>query len=215
MKIKYQGLLHPYYLSIFLGLCVLVTGCQTRSVGDWESIGKQELKEDTNASKTLILREGDVVNITFSGAPDLNTVQQIRRDGRITMQLTGEMTAVGMTPAELEKEIIKLSGPQLVAKEVRVTVDASSFPVFVTGAVLRPGKIMSDRPITALQSIMESGGFDYSKADLTSVRVIRHEGGEIKNYRINLKLPLQGKKSDPFNLKPADIVYVPEKFAWF
>ena len=31
----------------------------------------------------------------------------------------------------------------------------------------------------------------------------------------DLKLVLQGKQSEPFYLKPSDIIYVPEKFAWF
>jgi hypothetical protein len=96
------------------------------------------------------------------------------------------MTAVGMTPAELEKEIIKLYSSQLVPKEVTVTVVSSSFPVFVSGAVIRPGKILSDHPITALEAIMEAGGFDYTKANLGHVTVIRNEGGRVKNYTLNL-----------------------------
>jgi hypothetical protein len=47
------------------------------------------------------------------------------------------------------------------------------------------------------------------------VRVIRQEDGEMKNFKLNLKLALQGKEAQPFNLKPADIIYVPEKFTWF
>jgi len=161
------------------------------------------------------LREGDVLKISFPGAPNLDTSQQIRRDGKIVLSLVGEVTAVGMTPAELEKEIIKLYSSQLVSKEVTVTVVSSSFPVFVTGAVIRPGKILSDHPITVLEAIMEAGGFDYTKANLGDVRVIRNEDGRVKNYTLNLKLALQGKQSEPFYLKPSDIVYVPEKFSWF
>jgi protein involved in polysaccharide export with SLBB domain len=85
----------------------------------------------------------------------------------------------------------------------------------VTGAVLRPGKVLSNHPITALEAIMEAGGFNYAKANLKSVAVIRHEQGQVKNYTLNLKLVLEGKPSTPFYLKPSDIVYVPERFAWF
>lgn len=200
--------------------CLLITGCQTTDskIQSAQADGVLEqkgAKEDTNASKALTLHEGDVVRITFSGSPNLNTTQPIRRDGKITLELAGEITAAGLTPTQLEKEIIRLCGSQLISKEVVVAVDSSSFPVFVTGAVIRPGKIMSDRPITALEAIMEAGGFDYNKASLTSVRVIRKEGGEVKNYKLNLKLALRGKPTTPFDLKPADIVYVPEKFSWF
>ena len=62
---------------------------------------------------------------------------------------------------------------------------------------------------------MEAGGFDYSRANLTHVGVIRQEGGELKNFTLNLKQVLEGKSNAPFYLKPSDIVYVPEKFSWF
>jgi len=62
---------------------------------------------------------------------------------------------------------------------------------------------------------MEAGGFDYSKADLRNVTVIRREGNTMKNYKLNLKAVLQGKTGATFELKPDDIVYVPERFSMF
>jgi hypothetical protein len=81
--------------------------------------------------------------------------------------------------------------------------------------VLRPGKILSDHPISALEALMEAGGPDFTKANLKSVVVIRREGSVLKNYRLNLNDSLQGKPSVPFFLKPDDIVYVPERFSVF
>ena len=200
----------PLVMLAALGVAALtaVTGCQTTQVR--EPAGKS-----SNSSEAIALREGDVLKISFPGTPNLDATQQIRRDGKIVLSLVGEVTAAGMSPAELEKELIKLYSSQLVSKEVTVTLVSSSFPVFVTGAVIRPGKILSDHPITALEAIMEAGGFDYTKANLSAVTVIRNEGGHLKNHTLNLKLVLQGKQSTPFYLKPADIVYVPEKFSWF
>ena len=62
---------------------------------------------------------------------------------------------------------------------------------------------------------MEAGGFDYAKANLKGVRIIRHEEGRVKNYTVNLKLALQGMQTELIYLKPSDIVYVPERFSWF
>jgi protein involved in polysaccharide export with SLBB domain len=115
----------------------------------------------------------------------------------------------------LAKEISKQFAPQLVSKEVSVMVVSSSYPVYVSGAVVRPGKVLSDHPISVLEAIMEAGGFDHAKADLANVTVIREEGGQTKNIVVNLKLVLSGKQATPFYLKPADIVYVPAKFSWF
>jgi hypothetical protein len=62
---------------------------------------------------------------------------------------------------------------------------------------------------------MEAGGFNYARANLGAVTVLRLEEGRVKYYTLNLKLVLEGKQSVPFYLKPADIVYVPERFSWF
>jgi hypothetical protein len=69
--------------------------------------------------------------------------------------------------------------------------------------------------MTALEAILESGGPDYSKAKLTAVRVIRREGGELKHYTLNMKRVLKGEDTKQFQLKPSDILYVPERFVWF
>ncbi len=193
-----------------LALLLVVTGCQSPQFSEMKG-------PDTNviASEALVLHEGDAVRITFPGAPDLNTVQPIRRDGKITLRLVGEFQAAGLTPGAMEKELIKLYGPQLQVKEVNVTVESSAFPVYVTGAVLRPGKIMSDRPMTALEAIMEAGGFDYTKANLKAVRVLRQENGKTEHHTLNLKRVLEGNETEQFKLKPSDIVYVPERFSWF
>ena len=197
-------------------LALSFTGCQTPDANPvWPSDVAKAAATNTPKSDAMVLREGDSVRISFPGAPNLNTIAPIRRDGMITLQLIGEFKAAGLTPSQLEKELVKLYGPHLQTKEVLVAVESSAFPVYVTGAVLRPGKIMSDRPITALEAIMEAGGFDYTKANLKAVTVIRTENGKTEHHKLNLKPVLQGQGTEPFNLKPFDIIYVPEKFNWF
>ncbi len=167
------------------------------------------------APEAQTLRSGDVVKISFPRTPSLDTTQQIRRDGKLNLYLVGEIEAAPLTPAELERKLLELYAPQLVAKEVRVTVVASSFAVFVTGAVVRPGKLAPDRALTVFDAIMEAGGFDDTKADTKAVTVIRQESGRTQHYTLNLKSILQGKSIEPFYLQAYDVVYVPERFSWF
>jgi polysaccharide export outer membrane protein len=163
-----------------------------------------------------ILHEGDVIKISFPGAPNMEIVtQEIRNDGRVTLPIIGEVVATNKTPNQFEKELSKLYAPELVSSEVTVTLQSSSAAYFVTGQVLRPGKITPNRPISALEAIMEAGGFIGEKADTTAVVIIRNENGHTKNYTVNLKRVLEGKDSDPFNLKPFDIVFVPQKLSMF
>jgi len=162
---------------------------------------------------SVTLREGDVIRVTFPSATALNTQQMIRRDGRIALPGLGEVTASGLSPADLEKVILEKFGKDLVTKEVTVTMESVSYAVFVNGAVLRPGKIASNRPLTALEAIMEAGGFDRAKANLKKVRVIRTDGGN-KTYDLDFS-GLDSGNVPVFNLKPSDIVVVPERFNLF
>src|SRR5580704_9165968 len=60
----------------------------------------------TNAAATLVLHEGDTVHVAFPGAPKLDSMQTIRRDGKITLDVVGEVMAAGLTPHELEQQLL-------------------------------------------------------------------------------------------------------------
>jgi polysaccharide export outer membrane protein len=200
-------------LKCFMLLLVVFAfaGCQTSKLNE----SSKQIAPDQSHSEIITLQEGDDLKISFPGSASLDTTQQIRRDGKISLPLVGEIQAAGETPDDLQQNLINLYAPQISSKEVIVTVESSAFPVYVTGCVIRPGKISSDRPMTALEAVMEAGGFDYEKANLRNVRVIRNEDGVSKSYTLNLKMALNGNEDKPFYLKPSDIVYVPERFSWF
>jgi polysaccharide biosynthesis/export protein len=199
---------HLGLATVYLVLLAVLVGCQTPDYADIPL--PKEIKSDM-----LVLHEGDSVKVAFPGAPSLNTTQIIRRDGRISLPFIGEYKAAGMTTDLMEKELIALYGPQLQNKQVNVSIEASAFRIYVMGAVLKPGKLMSDRPMTALEAIMEAGGFDYAKANQKSVKVTRRENGQTEHFTLNLKDVLKGDEPDSFELKPGDIIYVPERFVWF
>jgi protein involved in polysaccharide export with SLBB domain len=169
----------------------------------------------TNAAAPLILHEGDTVRIAFPGASKLDSTQTIRRDGKITLDIVGEVMAAGLTPHELEQQLLKLYDTQLVDKEVTVSVPSSAFVVYVTGAVQRSGKLISERPLTTLQAVLEAG-IDTTKSDLKRIIVIRTTAdGTTERYKVDLnKVVNHGAPSDPLTLKPLDIIFVPEKFSW-
>ena len=191
-------------------MLALVAGCESPQFSPLSTA-----QPAASRTEAITLREGDVLRITFPGSPNLDTQPiTVRQDGIIALPLVGEVKAAGMTPAELEKDLVKRYSSQLVSKEVLVTVVSSSYVVYVSGAVLRPGKISSSHPISALEAIMEAGGFDNTKANLKAVTVLRQEGAQSKKFTLNLKDTLKGK-SPPFYLKASDIVHVPERFTWF
>jgi len=161
------------------------------------------------------LSAGDVIRVSFPGAQNLDETQQIRRDGKINLYMIGEIVAADKTPTKLEQDLIAAYSGQLLSKEIKVTVVSSSFAVYVAGAVMRPGKIAPDRALTALDAIMEAGGFDTARANMKEVRVLRQVGGKLETHILDLKAVLDGRDTQPFYLRSHDSIFVPEKFSWF
>jgi polysaccharide export outer membrane protein len=198
--------------AVILAAAGIFTGCGTMPT---PTITSAKPVMDKPYSETIILREGDVLKITFPGSPNLDTTQPIRRDGKLNLPLIGEIDAKGMTPAAFQEKLVQAYASQLSSKEVTVQVQSSTFPVFVNGAVMHPGKILSDHPMTALEAVMEAGGFNYDTANMKEVSIVREENGTMLHFVINLKAVLTGNENKPFYLKPKDIIYVPERFSPF
>jgi polysaccharide export outer membrane protein len=173
-------------------------------------------QEDSGSKlQPTVLRQGDSVKISFPGAANLDETEQIRLDGKISLALVGDIQAAGLTPEQLQQNLVKLYSSQISSSDVTVAIESSSFPVFVTGCVLSPGRVLSNQPITALEAVMEAGGFDYARANLRNVHVIRRDNDSSRSYVLNLKAVLKGDEKNDFYLQPNDIIYVPEKFSWF
>jgi protein involved in polysaccharide export with SLBB domain len=117
----------------------------------------------------------------------------------------------GLTPDELRADLMKRYKSLLSVNEITVTVVSASASVCVTGSVLKPGRIPMDRPLTALEAIMEAGGFVPNKAKTWAVSVTRIVNGKQQHFDLDLKRALQGQDPNPFYLKPSDVVFVPEK----
>ncbi len=197
--------------SGLLPLIWLVAGCQSPSpevlAKPWSSVpaGARSL---TN----VCLVEGDAVRVNFEGQTNLNTVVKLQLDGSITMPLVGEVKALGMTPQELQTNLTKLYASVLKPGfEISVSVASTAASVYVSGAVLKPGRIPMERPITVLEAVMEAGGFDFTRAKPSKVTVFRVANGFQYHYRLDLKRMLKGGDSGVFYLQPFDIIYVPEK----
>jgi polysaccharide biosynthesis/export protein len=160
---------------------------------------------------TNLLHEGDIVSITFQYATNFNAVQKITLDGLLNLDSAGVVKAAGKTPFELQNELSKIYKLQQQGDTVTVKLVSAVSRVYVSGAVFRPGPVVMERPLTALEAVMEAGGFDATRAKLSGVTVLRIESGREKAYHVNLERVLDGGDETPFYLRPFDIVHVPSK----
>ena len=193
-----------------VALALVISGCQAPpSIPTGSSLNALEA---SIPSMPGVLREGDVIHIAFATSTNLNTAQRIQMDGNVSLQFVNNVRAAGKTPHEFAQSLEKLYQAHLRGMEpITVSVISNAAAVYVTGAVLRPGRIPLERPLTVLDAVMEAGGVDNSRAKLSGVTVLRVENGQRVSRRVNLKHTLEGKDSSLFYLKPFDTVYVPEK----
>lgn len=160
-----------------------------------------------SATPKATLSVGDKIRVTYPGAPEFNQALKIQADGKIGLPMVGNVTAAGRTGNSLQNSLTAMYKPHLNDPTVFVSLDEPAASVYVSGEVGTPGKVPLDRSITALEAVMEVGGFS-KLANPKKVYVIRNEGGQQKRYALNLADPLSGYDSQAFYLRPYDVVYV-------
>ena len=163
--------------------------------------------------KTAVrLSPGDSIKITFAEESDLDQTQKIRRDGKISLPLIGEMTAAGKRLMDLQHEIISRYEGKLDNPEVLVILENGTATVIVSGFASKPGKIEFDRPTTVFQAIMEAGGVsDYGS--LRNIHLTRIINGEQRTETINLKSAMHGQPTQPEYVQDGDVIYISR--SWF
>ena len=163
--------------------------------------------------KTAVrLSPGDSIKVTFAEESDLDQTEKIRRDGKISLPLIGEVTAAGRRVIDFQHELVSRYEGRLDNPEVLVTLESEGASVIVSGFAHKPGKIDFDRPKTIYQVIMEAGGAtDYGS--LSNVHLTRIIDGEERTETINLKPTVHGKPTLPKYVQDGDVIYISRN--WF
>jgi len=156
------------------------------------------------------LKPGDQIDLKFYYTPELNDTQIIRPDGKISLQLLGDVDVAGKTPEQVRKELIAAYSSHLKNPDVAVVVrSVNERRVYVGGEVIRPGAIPIPGSMTVLEAIMDAGGFNLATAKPKSVVVLRRQGDKWQGTIVDLS-PIDKAKPVPlYELEPRDIVYVP------
>ena len=119
----------------------------------------------------------DQLEVSFWQDPQLNTVVRVNLEGKITLDIIGQIDAAGKTTEELQSDIVRMMSRlnrDISQAVVRVT-EYNFNHVYVTGEALNPGKLTFEA-IPDLWSIINEAGGPTDMADLTRVMIIR--GGE-------------------------------------
>ena len=162
-------------------------------------------------SEEYVIQAGDELSLKFFYHTALNEEVKVRPDGRISLQLVGEIMAAGRTPRELTEQLQASYGAKLVEPEVAVIVKTfSGYRIFVAGEVGVPGEHPLVGRTTVLQAIAQAEGLKVT-ARTTEVLVIRRNLDATPHViPVNLKSILDGTDlRQDLVLAPYDVIFVP------
>ena len=119
------------------------------------------------------IRQGDVLDVSVWGDETLAKVIRVLPDGNISFPLAGNILVAGYSSSEIAERITKKLKAYLPDPEVTVIVQSTDGnKVYVLGKVNESGAIPLQGPMTILQALSISGGFDRF-ADLTEIKILR------------------------------------------
>jgi protein involved in polysaccharide export with SLBB domain len=154
---------------------------------------------------------GDRLDVKFFYNPDLNETLVVRPDGRVSMQLVGEMNVLGMTPAQMSAAVRETYAKVLKQPEVTVILrESGGKKIFVDGEVFQPGMHDLIGGETIRHGLAKAGGVKDTARTNEILLIRRPPGKELVVTVINLDLINSGEDfTQNIELQPFDIVYVP------
>lgn len=158
------------------------------------------------------LRPSDVVEVTFSVAPEFNQTLTVQPDGYITLKDAGAVLAQGLTVPQLGEAVRKAYTGYLHDPEAAVALKDFERPYFVVGGqVGKPGKYELRSDTTVAEAVQIAGGFT-SQSKHSQVVLFRRVNDDLVETRLlNVKQMLkQSNLKEDAHLRPGDLVYVPQ-----
>ena len=158
--------------------------------------------------KTAVrLSPGDVIKVSYADETVPDQTQKIRRDGKVSLPLIGEVTAAGKRVIDFQNQLINRYESHLDNAEVLVTLENGTANVIVSGFANKPGTYPFDRPTTVYQAVMEAGGVsDYGSP--SNVHLTRIINGEQRTETVNLRPAIRGTPIKPKYVQDGDVIYI-------
>jgi len=196
---------------LLLLLPLLLSGCRS-AVRDPLPLDQFAAQAAIISTQEYLIQPGDQLDIKFFYNPELNEQITVRPDGRIALQLAGEIKTAGLTPAQLTAQLTKTYSAELNNPKITVIVRTfSSQRVYVDGEVNKPGLVVLTAPTTALQSIAQAGGLKDTARSNEVILIRRGADNRFMSTMLNLDKAIDGTDAaQNVPLVPYDVVYVPK-----
>jgi len=155
-----------------------------------------------------VIVPGDILQVRVFNQDQLSTRARVRSDGKITLPLLNDVTAIGLTPVDLGKQLSDRLRDFIKDPLVTVSVEESGPPnIYVIGEVVKPGAYPLDRASGVLSALVNAGGLTQD-ASTDRIFVLRQARSGVRiRFTYEALVRLAGR-APAFRLRPGDIVVV-------
>lgn len=158
------------------------------------------------------LRPSDIVDISFTVAPEFNQTLTVQPDGYVMLKDAGMVEVQGLNLEQFSAAVQKAYRGYLHDPQVAVALKDFEHPYFVVGGeVGKPGKYELRSDTTVAEAVEMAGGFT-PQAKHSQVVLFRRVNDDLVETRLlNLKKMLKETKlKEDAHLRPGDMVFVPQ-----
>lgn len=155
---------------------------------------------------SYIVGPADVLLIRVWNEPAFTGPVAVQENGKITLQLVGDLQAAGKTPVQIQAALTEALKKFVVKPLVTVTVqDVGSRRYYMDGLINRPGEYSLVVPTTVLEAISRAGGVQ-DFGNQKKIYVLRGD----KRIPFNYHDVVRGKHMEEnIKLEPGDHIVVP------
>lgn len=199
-------------LAILLSGALALSGCATAPQPGAEP-PLSALVDETWRAEDFEYRigAGDELGVRFLVNPDLNAQVTVGPDGSAVFPLISSVKLSGLTVRQADAKLSQIYAGVLRNPQVNTLIyNYAAGQVYVGGEVREPGARNIRGEMTAIQAIMESGGF-LDTARTRKVVVLRKRTGDARVLMrtFDASAALKGTEGSDLRLLPGDVVFVP------
>jgi polysaccharide export outer membrane protein len=158
------------------------------------------------------LKPSDVVEVTFTVAPEFNQILTVQPDGYVMLKDAGLVEVQGLNLQEFTEAIQKAYTGYLHDPQAAVALKEFERPSFIVGGeVGKPGKYELRSDTTVAEAVQIAGGLT-QQAKHSQVILFRRVNDDLVETRVlNLKRMLKRNSlQEDAHLMPGDLVFVPQ-----
>jgi polysaccharide export outer membrane protein len=158
------------------------------------------------------LRPSDVVEISFTVAPEFNQTLTVQPDGYVMLKDAGMVEVQGLNLDEFSFAVQMAYQGYLHDPQVAVALKDFERPYFIVGGeVGKPGKYDLRSDVTVAEAVQIAGGLT-QQAKHSQVVLFRRVNDDLVEARLlNLKKMLKETSlKEDAHLRPGDMVFVPQ-----